>query len=65
MDHRRKADEIGVYDISVGKVREILEEYKAHGETKVEMQFVQEELESIRKWIEGRPDDDSLMFFVT
>ena len=60
-----KADEIGGYDISVGQVKEILKEYKAHGETKVEMQIVQEELESIRKWIEGRDDDESLMFFVS
>ena len=60
-----RAQEIGGYEISVGDVRDILEEYEPHGETKEELQFVQGELESIRKWIEGRGDDESLMFFVT
>lgn len=60
-----RAQEIGGYEISVEDVRDILEEYESHGETKEELEFVQGELESIRKWIEGRDDDESLMFFMT
>lgn len=60
-----KADEIGGYDISVGDVRDILEEYEPQGQSNEELELVRGELESIRKWIAGRDDDESLMFFVT
>ena len=60
-----KADEIGGYDISVGRVRKILKRYEEKHSAKGQSELIQGEVESIRKWIEGRPDEDSLMFFVT
>ena len=60
-----KADEIGGLEISVKKVKKILKKYEAGIAAQGQSELVQGELESIRKWIEGRPDDDSLMFFVT
>ena len=60
-----KADEIGGLEISVKKVRKILKKYEAGIAAQGQSELVQGELESIRKWIEGRGDDESLMFFVT
>ena len=49
----------------VSNPRERLEEYKPESYAEGQPELMKEELDRTRKWIEGRPDEDSMMIFVT